>query len=146
VAPYKNTDKPVNIDTINLNWGEFVGPIPSKVRLTARMTGPVVAGDAALQPLIVAGIDKLAIDSDLGATWTEASRAFVIEPVSLELGNLLKVSARVAFANVPRGVFSINPGQAANMAAQIEAGAIELTLRDLGGVDIAVAQYARMQN
>lgn len=145
VAPYKNTDKPVNIDTISLDWGQFVGPIPSKLRLTARMTGPIVAGDAALQPLMAAGIDKLAIDSDLGATWTEASRTFVLEPVTLELGGLLKATARVSFANVPRGVFSINPVQAATMAAQIEAGAIELTLRDLGGIDLAVAQYARMQ-
>jgi hypothetical protein len=32
------------------------------------------------------------------------------------------------------------------MAAQIEAGTIELTLTDLGGVDLAIAQYARMQN
>jgi hypothetical protein len=146
VAPYKNTDKLINIDTISLDWGQFVGPIPSKIRLTARMTGPIDGSDAALQPLIAAGMDKLAIDSDLGATWTEASRAFVIEPVSLELGSLLKATARVAFANVPRGVFSINPVQAVNMAAQIEAGAIELTLRDLGGIDLAVAQYARMQS
>jgi len=58
----------------------------------------------------------------------------------------LKATATVAFANVPRGVFSINPAQAANMAAQIEAGTIELTLRDLGGVDLAIAQYARTQN
>jgi hypothetical protein len=146
VAPYKNTDKLINIDTISLDWGQFVGPIPSKIRLTARMRGPIDGSDAALQPLIAAGMDKLAIDSDLGATWTEASRAFVIEPVSLELGSLLKATARVAFANVPRGVFSINPVQAVNMAAQIEAGAIELTLRDLGGIDLAVAQYARMQS
>jgi len=32
------------------------------------------------------------------------------------------------------------------MATQIEAGTIEITLRDLGGVDLAVAQYARTQN
>ena len=27
VAPYKNTGKPVGIDTVDLNWGQFVGPI-----------------------------------------------------------------------------------------------------------------------
>ena len=32
------------------------------------------------------------------------------------------------------------------MAAQIEAGTMELTLRDIGGVDLAIAQYARAQN
>jgi hypothetical protein len=32
------------------------------------------------------------------------------------------------------------------MAAQIEAGPMELAVRDLGGVDLAIAQYARSQN
>jgi hypothetical protein len=64
----------------------------------------------------------------------------------LELGGLLKASARVSLANVPRGVFSLNPQQATAMAAQIEAGTMELALRDTGGVDLAVAQYAGTQN
>jgi hypothetical protein len=114
--------------------------------LVAKLTAPVDAIDAALRPLLAAGMESVAIDFDLGAAWTEASRAFVLEPVSLELGNLLKATLRVSLANVPRGVFSINPVQAANMAAQIEAGTLELTLRDLGGIDLAVAQYAGAQN
>ncbi len=47
---------------------------------------------------------------------------------------------------MPRQVFSANPAQAIGAAAEIEAGAIELTVRDLGGVDVGVAQYARTQN
>jgi hypothetical protein len=137
VAPYKNTDRQVNIDTISLNWGQFVGPIPSQAHLVAKLTTPIDPTDAPL--LVAAGMNSAAIDFDFGAAWTEASHAFVLEPVSLELG-------RLSVANVPRGVFSINPVQATNMAAQIEAGTLELTLRDLGGVDVAVAQYARMQN
>jgi hypothetical protein len=145
VAPYKDTNKPVKIDTFNLNWGQFVGPIPSRARLTAKLTAPIDGTDA-LKPLVAAGMDTAAIDFDLGAAWTEASRTFVLDPVTVELGGLLKASARVSFANVPRGVFSLNPQQATAMAAQIEAGTIELALRDIGGVDLAVAQYARTQN
>ncbi len=144
VAPYKNTDKQVNVDTLSLDWGQFVGPIPSQAHLVAKLTTPLEAADAPL--LVAAGMNTAAIDFDLGAAWTEASHTFVLTPLSLELGNLLKATARVSLGNVPRGVFSINPVQAANMAAQIEAGTIELTLRDLGGVDLAVAQYARTQN
>jgi hypothetical protein len=40
VAPYKDTNKPVEIDTLSLNWGQLVGPIPSRARLTAKLTGP----------------------------------------------------------------------------------------------------------
>ena len=145
-APFKDTGKPVNIDTISLNWGQFVGPIPSQAHLVAKLTTPIDATNPALQPLIASGMNSAAIDFDLGAAWTEAPRTFVLAPVSLELGNLLKASARVSFANVPRGVFSIDPAQAVNMATQIEAGALELTLHDLGAVDLAIAQYARSQN
>jgi hypothetical protein len=144
VAPYKNTDKQVNVDTLSLDWGQFVGPIPSQAHLVAKLTTPLEAADAPL--LVAAGMNTAAIDFDLGAAWTEASHTFVLTPLSLELGNLLKATARVSLGNVPRGVFSINPVQAANMAAQIEAGIIELTLRDLGGVDLAIGQYARTQN
>ena len=146
VAPYKDTNKPVNIDTFNLSWGQFVGPIPSRARLTAKLTTPIDVTDVALKPLVAAGMDTVAIDFDLGAAWTEASRTFVLDPVTVELGGLLKASARVSFANVPRGVFSLNPQQATAMAAKIEAGTMELALRDIGGVDLAVAQYAHTQN
>jgi hypothetical protein len=146
LAPYKNTNKLINVDTINLNWGQFVGPIPSKARLTAKMSAPLDASDLGQKMLVAAGLDRTAIDLDFGAAWTEASRTFVLEPVTLELGGLLKASARVSLANVPREVFSANPAQAMATAAQLEAGTLELTLRDLGGVDIAVAQYARSLN
>jgi hypothetical protein len=146
VAPYKNTGKATTIDTISLNWGQFIGPIPSQAHVAAKLTVPIDPTNPALLPLVAAGMDSTAIDLDVGAAWREASRTFAIAPVTLEVGSLLKASARVSFANVPREVFSINPVQAANMAAQIEAGTIELTLHDLGGVDLAVAQYAGAQS
>ncbi|MBO4225027.1 hypothetical protein [Bradyrhizobium neotropicale] len=145
-TPFRDTDKLVNIDTISLGWGQFVGPIPSKAHLVAKLNVPIDATDPAMQPFVTAGIDRAAIDVDLGAGWTEQSGAFVLAPASLEIGNLLKASVHVALANVPRGVFSADPVQAASHAGQIEAGAIELILRDSGCVDLAVAQYARAQN
>jgi hypothetical protein len=146
VAPYKDSDKPVNIDNFDLNWGQFVGPIPSRARLIAKMTTPLDPANPALLPLITAGIDSATIDFDLGANWTEASRTFVLDPVTLELGSLLKASAQVSLGNVPRGAFSLNPTQAIAMAAQIEAGTMAITVRDLGGIDLAIAQYARSHN
>lgn len=146
VAPFKNTGKPVNIDAISLNWGQFIGPIPSRLRVSAKMAGPVDATDPTQMPLVSAGIDRLALDLDVGAAWTEGPRTFVLEPVTIELSNLLKATARVSLANVPRGVFSLNPVQAALMAAQIEAGTLEFSFRDLGAVDLAIAQFARAQN
>jgi hypothetical protein len=146
VAPLKDSNKLINIDTIDLNWGQFVGPIPTRARLTAKMTVPIDATDPKLTSLVAAGIDTAAIDFDFGAAWTEASRTFALNPVAVEFGGLLKASARISLANVPREIFSPNPVQATAMAAQIEAGPIEVTVSDVGGVDLAVAQYARTQS
>ena len=74
------------------------------------------------------------------------SAPFVLDAPKFEIGGLLNASARVSLANVPRQVFSANPAQAIGAATEIEAGAIELTVRDLGGIDVGVAQYARTQN
>jgi hypothetical protein len=145
-TPFRDTNKLVNIDTISLGWGQFVGPVPSRAHLVAKLNVPVDANDPAMRPLVAAGLDRAAIDVDLGAGWTEQSGAFVLAPASLEIGHLLKASARIALANVPRGVFSTDPAQAAILASQIEAGAIELSLHDSGSVDVAVAQYARARN
>jgi hypothetical protein len=110
------------------------------------MTTPVDATDPSMKTLIAAGLDTLSADADIGAEWTEAARSFVVDVPKLEIGGLLKASARVTLANVPRQVFSANAVQAIGAAAQIEAGTIELTVHDLGCVDVGVAQFARTQN
>jgi hypothetical protein len=146
VAPYKNTKKNVNIDAVDVNWGQFVGPIPSRVRLTAKMSVPVDATNPAQLAFAAAGLDTLALDLDLGATWTESSGAFVLAPVKVEFGSWFNASGQLSLGNVPRGIFTLDPQQATVLAAQIETGGLQLTLRDMGGRDIAVAQYARSQN
>lgn len=146
VAPYKNTRQFVTIDTLSLNWGQLVGSIPSKANLVLKMVTPTDPANPAERPLIMAGVDKLAINLDFGAAWTESSGAFALAPATIDLGNLARAQARFALANVPRGVFTTDPVQAMNDAGQIETGAIELSLRDSGAVDLVVAQFSRIQN
>ncbi|MGY4236265.1 hypothetical protein ACVIIW_005212 [Bradyrhizobium sp. USDA 4449] len=146
VFPYKNTRQLVTIDTISLNWGQLIGSIPSKANLVVKMVAPADAANPAQRLLIMAGVDKLAIDLDLGAAWTESSGAFALAPATIDLGNLARAQARFALANVPRGLFTTDPAQAMGQAAQVETGAIELSLRDSGVVDLVVAQFARIQN
>jgi hypothetical protein len=146
VVPFMDTAKTVNLDRFDLNWGQFVGPIPSRLRLTTKMTTPVDAKSPSMMPLVAAGIDSIAFDGDLGAAWTEPTGAFALDPVKIDIGGMLQASARISLGHVQRQVFSFNPQQAAAMAAQIEAGAIELTLHDTGIVDLTIKQMARTQN
>lgn len=145
-VPFKDTGKPVNIDAFTLDWSQFVGPIPSKTRLAMKMSAPLDARDAGQKMLVLGGLDRAAIDLDFGTAWSENSGAFVFEPVVVEIGGLMKASARVSLANVPKAIFSADPARAMVAAMQLEAGAIELNVRDTGGVDLGVAQYARTRN
>lgn len=146
VAPFKTTKKLVTIDTLSLDWGQLVGSIPSKAHLVAKFVTPTDPSDPKQIPLILGGIDKLALDLDLGATWTESSSSFALTPATLDIGGIAKAQLRVALGNVPREVFSADPAQLMGQAARIEAATLEFSLRDNGGVDLAVTQFARTQN
>jgi hypothetical protein len=146
VAPYKETNKPVTIGTLNISWGQFVGSIPTKARVAVNMSGPIETTDPdPFKMLALSGVSTAAMNVDVGAAWNESARSFTLEPVALEIGDVLSGTARLSVGNVQRAAFSLNPLQAAIMAAQIEAGPIEITLRDTGGVDLAIAQQARQQ-
>jgi hypothetical protein len=110
------------------------------------MVTPTDPASPVQRSLVMAGVDKLAIDLDLGVAWTEQSGAFLLSPAMIDLGSLARAQARLALANVPRDMFSLDPAQVMGEAKQIDAGAIELSLRDNGIVDLVVAQFARIQN
>lgn len=143
VAPYKATTKSVKIDAFNFDWGQFVGPIPTKAHLAAKMAGPIDASDPVLLPLLAAGIDTLAVDADVGLGWTEASSSLALTPGKIEISNIASVSLGVSLADVPRTLFTPDPQQAMAAAAAINAGPLEVTVHDLGGVDLLIAQFAR---
>jgi hypothetical protein len=147
VAPYKQTGKPVSIETLNISWGQFVGAIPTRARLTVKMNTPVDGSDPdPLKMLAAAGLNSASINFDLGAAWNESGRSFAVEPATLDIGNVLTAAVRLSLTNVQRETFSLNPLLAAIMAAQIEAGPVEIVLHDTGGVDLAISQQARQQN
>ena len=145
VMSYKDRTEPVSIDHLSLNWGQFVGVIPSQARLSLKMSTPLDGTDSLQQMLLAAGLRSAAVNAELGAAWMEGPRSLVLDPVVFDLGRVLSASGRLALTNVPRELFS-KPQLAAQLAGQLGVGAIELTLRDTGGVDLAVAQLARIQN
>lgn len=145
-APFKTTKKLVTIDTLSLDWGQLVGSIPSKAHVVAKLVTPTDPSDPKQLPLLAAGVDKLAIDLDLGAAWTEQSNSFALTPATLDIGGIARAQLHIGLGNVPREVFSADPAQLMGQAAQIEAGTLEFSLRDSGVVDLVAAQFARMQN
>ena len=147
VTPYGNTNKTVNIDTVDLSWGTYVGGVPSKLRATVKMAGPIGSRDPdPFKMLAAAGFTNASIGLDLGIAWEETTRTVTLAPGTVELGNIGTLNARLTLANVPREIFSTDPFQVMVGAAVVEAGPLEIVVRDTGGIDLAVAQYARTQN
>src|SRR5439155_6883238 len=133
-------------ETFAVSWGQFVGPIPTTARVTARISGPIDIADPDLFKLLAgAGFTTATIGIDLGAAWTEATRTFALTPLSLEVGNLFSATAKMSVGEVPRDLFSVDPAQALRAAASVQAGLIEFVLRDAGALDLAIAQFANKQ-
>jgi hypothetical protein len=146
VAPYQGTDKSVNVEGADISWGQFVGPIPTQARVTAKLSGPVDMSDEPLfRMLAAAGHTAATISLDLGAAWSEASRTLALTPATLELGNVFAAAMQLSVRNVAREAFSVDPLKLMMAGAVVEAGPVELTVRDTGGLDLAAAQLARTQ-
>lgn len=146
VVPHKGSGKLITLHDASLSWGQFVGPIPSKINLKLNMTGPLEEKDGEPFTLLRdVGIHEATANIDVGLVWNESEKKLLLTPGTFEIGKLFAVNAKTSLENVQRSVFTTDPQQALMAALPIEYGAIELVGRDLGAVDLSVAQYARTQ-
>jgi hypothetical protein len=146
-APYENTGKLVEIATANISWGQFVGSIPSRTRATLQISVPIKSSDEQpFKQLADAGFTTVSIDLDAGAAWTESTGALTLSPGFIKLARVGSVEAKATLNKVPASFFSLDPATQMSSMASVQAGPIEIIVRDLGGVDIAVADFARRQH
>jgi hypothetical protein len=143
----RTTMQPLEVETFDLSWGKFVGAIPSQVRAATKFTAVVdpKGTDPNLRYLVDAGIRNVSVDVDLGAAWNENTRMIALTPVTATFSKVIGLSASATLANVSNASFSPNPLAFGMAAAQIEAGPIDITVRDLGITDLIFAQMARDQ-
>src|SRR5262249_49424143 len=142
-----NSAKPVNIEIIDVAWGAYVGPIPSKLRAIVKMSGPISARDPEpFKMLAASGATSTNITFDLGIAWDAATRVVRPRPGTADIGSIGSLAVRASLANVSREMFSIDPLMLMAATAQVEAGPVEIVVRDAGGLDLVIAQQARTQN
>jgi hypothetical protein len=145
-APYKGSKQLVHIENASLDWGQFVGPIPSKAHLTLKITGPIEDKDGEpFATLREAGLDHATVGADIGLGWDESTRKLSLAPGALDISGLFAMTVETSLDNVERRLFSTNPQQIAVTSMLVKPGALTVTLRDLGGLDLAIAQHARRQ-
>jgi hypothetical protein len=147
MVPYRNTGRPIEIETAKISWGEFVGLFPTEVRAALRLSGPITSGDREpFNELSAAGMTTATVDLDAGARWSEASRLAVLSPFNTKLANVGSIEVNATLGNVPASAFTLDAATFMAATAAVEAGPIEIVIRDLGGLDLIVADVARKQN
>jgi hypothetical protein len=147
IVPYRDTGRPVEIETAKISWGEYAGAFPTQVRAALRISGPITSGDGEpFSQLLAAGMTTATVDFDAGARWSEASRLVVLSPFSAKLANVGSIEVNATLGNVPPSAFTLDAATFVAATAAVEAGPIEIAVRDLGGLDLIVADVARKQN
>ncbi len=117
------------------------------MRAALHISGPITSG--AVEPfnqLLAAGMTTATVDLDAGARWSEASRLAVLSPFSAKLANVGSIEVNATFGNVPASAFTLDTATFMAASAAVEVGPIEIVVRDLGGLDLIVADVARKQN
>jgi hypothetical protein len=124
--------------------GAFVGPLPSRVHATLRITGPIGAGDEQpFRQLAEAGFTSATLALDVGTEWNAESRAIVLSPGLIQVTNVASAEVKATLGNVQSTMFSTDPTAILIGSIQVELGPMEVTLHDLGGLDLVVTQIAR---
>jgi hypothetical protein len=136
----------IHIVSFRASWGQLVGLLPTTARYAVKAEMPIANEDGEpFQALREAGRKTLTVALDFSSTWTEQTHTFVLSPATFELDNLFSVSLALSLGNVPSGIFVDDPAKLAAAAAALEAGPIELSLHDSGGLDFVLAEAAKKQ-
>ncbi|HEX5959447.1 MAG TPA: hypothetical protein VFY92_12435 [Hyphomicrobiaceae bacterium] len=143
--PDPKTRRLLLLDSFKASWGQFVGGVPSQSRVTMKFSAPIGAPDPEpfINLLAGAGIQVLTTGVDVGARWSEPAQAVTLEPATVEIDGAFALSVKGTANNVSRDLFSTDVLRAIGSAASIEVGPIEVTLRDLGLIDLVAAEIAR---
>ena len=145
VVPDPKTGRQGRIDA-SVTSGRLIGSVPTDVRGSFKLSIPISAPapEPFINLLAAAGLSTLVAEADLGVRWNEADQALALEPATLEVGGFLSLSVRTSITKVTRDLFSTDVIKAMEGALGAEMGAIEVTLRDLGMVDILAAEVTRL--
>jgi hypothetical protein len=143
----KATGRPAKIVAYDMSWGQFIGPLPSRLTFMAKLVTPIRPDEREpyFSDLAKAGVKELTSDINLTLSWNESTQTFTLAPLDLNVGNTAGFSAKARLNNVSRAMFTTEPASLMAAAVAVDVGPIELSLRDTGGVDMALREFGRMQ-
>ncbi|WP_043879600.1 hypothetical protein [Azorhizobium caulinodans] len=152
-APYDANGKMVSIEKMSLSWGDFTGLLPTRVAFRLdKVSGPISAEDGEpFSYLAAAGMDRTSISSVLNLSYDANARSLALAPASLELEKAFSAKIEARLENVPKDVFDAAPQDVMNNPTAIlaklqnvTAGALSVTVTDLGLANLMLKQQAEL--
>jgi hypothetical protein len=141
-------DDVVKVDTFQLSWGDFIGPLPSKTAATIRMSGPIdqLSEKELFSLLAENGATRANLAFDGGMNWNEADKTITAAPLFVEVDNAFSASAKVTLTGVDKAsFFSADQAEALKGALASNVGSINVTLTDAGIYAMKLKQVAEDQ-
>ena len=85
----------------------------------------------------------MAAGFELGVGWKEPEQGIVLAPATMEIRDVVALSVKASIGNVSREMLSTDMLKVIGGAPLVEAGPVEVSLRDLGVVDLAAAELGQ---
>jgi hypothetical protein len=143
LVPDPKTGRKMLLDA-RLTSGQVVASVPTEVRGYFKLSMPIsLPAPTPIDLLAIAGFSTLTAEADLGVRWNETAETLALEPATLEVRDVMALSVKASLGKVSRDLFSADLMKAMSAAVSTDVGAIEVTLRDLGLVDLLAAEAAR---
>lgn len=141
-------DDVVKLGTFQFSWGGFIGPVPSKMATSLRISGPIaqLANEEPFSLLVASGMNRASLAFDGGLNWNEADKTVTAAPLFVEIGNAFSASAKVTLTGIDKAsFFSADEAEALKGTLASNLGAIDVTLTDAGIYEMKLKQVAEDQ-
>lgn len=124
---------PMRIDTVQANWGNFIGSMPTTGAFKMKAQMPL--GPTSQEPLATLaqlGVRDPSLSFDGKWKWSEAAKTLEIGPVSSEIAEAASAGINLSVGNVQRPVLDGGPMMLAIALPEFKIGPIAIDLKDLG--------------
>lgn len=141
-------DDVLKLGTFQLSWGGFIGPVPSKMATSLRISGPIeqLADEEPFSLLVASGATRADLAFDGGLNWNEADKTVTAAPLFVEIGGAFSASAKVTLTGVDKAsFFSADEAEALKGALASNLGSLDITLADAGIYQMKLKQVAEDQ-
>ncbi|MEW6123747.1 MAG: hypothetical protein AB1698_14130 [Pseudomonadota bacterium] len=142
-ASVTDADTPVAIGALRMEWGQFIGLVPTRIALSGSgITGPINEADGApFSYLAAAGAREATLGFDTVLAFDPAARTLRLSPGATRIEHALAVDIDITLTQVRPEAFE-DPIAALAAAQQIAVGPAKLVLTNLGIAEMVLKERA----